>query len=193
MRRLHPETVHTHFLRREVHGVPDGEQPDFVALVPALGLVPGVDPFVLLDGEGWDARMLAFGSEYTLTIEDVSPFEELRRALALEGYAEDLPPSEGGPALFGYLSYDAARYLERLPILAEDDLKLPVARCILPRYVVGIGPAGAWISMPTGEKKDFILRAIRRALPIPDPPRTGTLLASRSSLSGRGIYGRSRG
>src|SRR5215203_2617498 len=82
---------------REIHRLPVGGHPDLAALVPALGLVPGVDPFVLLDGEGWDARMLAFGPEYTLTIEDASPFEELRRALALEGYAEDLPPRRAAP------------------------------------------------------------------------------------------------
>jgi para-aminobenzoate synthetase component 1 len=131
--------------------------------------------------------MLAFGPEYTLAVEDASPFEELRRALTLEeGYAENLPPSEGGPALFGYLSYDAVRYLERLPTLAKDDLKLPVAQFILPHYVVGAGPAGGWISVPAGEKTDFILRALRRALPLPNPSRTGTLRATRSSLGREG-------
>ena len=65
---------------REIHRLPVGGHLDLAALVPALGLVPGVDPFVLLDGEGWDLRVLAFEPEHTLTIRDASPFEKLRGA-----------------------------------------------------------------------------------------------------------------
>ncbi len=43
--------------------------PDLAALVPALGLVPGVDSFVLLDGDGWGTRVLALGPELSLTVE----------------------------------------------------------------------------------------------------------------------------
>ncbi len=50
----HPEskTVRTRSPHREVRQIPIGTRPDLAALVPALGLVPGVDSFVLLDGDG---------------------------------------------------------------------------------------------------------------------------------------------
>jgi hypothetical protein len=56
--------------------------PDLAALVPALGLVQGVDSFVLLDGDGWGTRrVLAFGPELSLTVENASPFDALRQVL----------------------------------------------------------------------------------------------------------------
>ena len=181
-----PASARTPILRREIHRLPVGARSDLAALIPTLGLVPGVDPFVLLDGEGWDSRVLAFDPEYTLTVEDASPFKELRRVLAPEGNAEKRSPAEGGTALFGYLSYDAARYLERLPTLAKDDLRLPVARFILPRYVVGAGPKGVWASVPAGEDADFIFRALRRAAPLPNAARLGALRVPGSSLGREG-------
>lgn len=165
--------VRTRVPHREVHRIPVGARLDLAALVPALGLVPGVDPFVLLDGEGWGNRMLAFDPERTLVVEDASPFEELRRAGVSGERVEGHPFA--GPALFGYLSYDAARYLERLPTLAEDDLRLPVAQFILPRYVIGTGPEGVWASVPAGESAGFILRALRRSALLPEMGPTDAL------------------
>jgi len=54
-----------------------------------------------------------------------NPLEVLRETLiALRTEPlPDLPPLTGG--LVGYLAYDAVRWLERLPELAEDDLRLP--------------------------------------------------------------------
>jgi para-aminobenzoate synthetase component 1 len=164
---LKPETAHKLVTPQDVHRFFTRTPPDLAALIPALGLVPGVDPFVLLDGEGWGARVLAFGSELTLTVEDASPFDALRRVLTREGSAGLDHPLEGGPALFGYLSYDAARFLERLPATAEDDLRLPVARFILPRYTVGVGPDGeAWVSVPAAERADYFIRTLRETLPL---------------------------
>ena len=163
--------------RREVRRVAPGDLPegavDLAALVGTLGLVPGVDPFVLLDGDGWHARVLAFDPEKIVGAEDGSPFDALRRSLVPEtgsGSFDAPPGSPFGPALFGYLSYDAVRHLERLPGLARDDLRLPSARFMLPRYVVGEGPGGeVWISHPPGEDVEFILRALRRLRPLPEP------------------------
>lgn len=87
--------------------------------------------------------MLEFEREYT-TVRDASPFEDLHRVLALEGGAEKYSPWEGGSVLFGYLYYEVAHNLECLPILAEDDLRLPTARFILPRYALGVGRKGVW-------------------------------------------------
>lgn len=129
-------------------------------LVPALGLRPGTDPFVMLDGEGWGSSVLAFEPESHLVAGgDRSPFEALR------GLQEPgLPPAhplEGGAAVFGYVSYDAVRHLEHLPETAADDLGLPQAQFILPRYTVGTGPGDSWVSVPAGESPDPLLRTLR--------------------------------
>jgi anthranilate synthase component 1 len=57
---------------------------------------------------------------------DGDPIEVLRatlKALSHDHIDDDLPPLTGG--LVGYLGYDIVRRLERLPVLAEDDLRLP--------------------------------------------------------------------
>lgn len=150
-----------------------------------------MDPFVLLDGEGWGTRMLAFAPERVLQVEGASPFEELRRLLTpgedLAGPVEGYPAA--GPALFGYFSYDAARFLECLPALAEDDLRLPAAQFILPRYVIGVGPEGTWASVPAGESTDFILRAFRRSAPLPDAVPAAPAGTRRTASSNLGREG----
>ena len=81
----HPEseTVRTRSPHREVRRIPVGTTPDLAALVPALGLVPGVDSFVLLDGDGWDTRMLAFDPERLLSV---------KVTFHSRGYVASLPP-----------------------------------------------------------------------------------------------------
>ncbi len=189
----HPEskTVRPRSPHREVRRIPVVTRPDLAALVPALGLVPGVDSFVLLDGDGWGTRILAFDPERVLSVEGESPFEEIRSLLTLGEYPEGC--LEGHPAarptLFGYLSYDAARSLESLPNLAENDLRMPVAQFIVPRYVIGAGPEGTWASVPVGESADFILRALRQSAPFleaaPAAP-AGTLQTAQSTLGREG-------
>jgi anthranilate/para-aminobenzoate synthase component I len=64
-------------------------------------------------------------------LEALPPFEALRAATRLA--AIDTPPSlPEAEALFGLISYDAARYLERLPDSTLDDLGLPDIDVILP-------------------------------------------------------------
>src|SRR4028118_1104528 len=130
----HPEskTVRVRRPQRDIRRILVGTRPDLAALVPALGLVPGVDSFVLLDGEGWGTRMLAFDPERVLSVEGDSPFEKLRSLLTLEEYPGGFVEGHqaAGPALFGYLSSDAARSLARLPHLAEDALRRPADRAI---------------------------------------------------------------
>ncbi|CAN5712146.1 aminodeoxychorismate synthase component I [soil metagenome] len=157
---------------REIHRFPTDGTTDLAALIPALGLVPGTDSFVLLEGEGWGASVLAFEPERHLVVdEDASPFEALRDSLAC--IPEDVHPLEGGSGLFGYLSYDAARHLEKLPTIAEDDLRLPISQFILPRYTVGVRGNEMWVSVPAGEKPEPIFRMFERASPLlrrsPDP------------------------
>ncbi|CAN5909556.1 aminodeoxychorismate synthase component I [soil metagenome] len=147
---------------REIHRFPATNGPDFAALISALGLVPERDSFVLLEGAGWGASVLAFEPERHLVVEDdTSPFDALRASLGLvDG---DPHPLEGGPGLFGYISYDAVRHLESLPVLADDDLELPIAQFILPRYSVGFRNDEAWVSVPAGEDPAPIVRALRTA------------------------------
>ena len=78
-----------------------------------------------------------------------APFEALRHATRLAA----LPEPAGGPgkelpeaeALFGLLSYDAVRYLERLPDTVRDDLGIPDIDVFLPgrllRYDLASGEA----------------------------------------------------
>lgn len=169
---------------REVHRLQ--VVPDLAALIPALGLVPGKDPFVLLDGEGWGASLLAFEPERHLVVEkEDSPFDGLR------GMLETVPGSTrplAGYGLFGYLSYDAVRHLERLPSLSEDDLGLPIAQFILPRYAVGVDRDGAWVSVPAGEDPASLVKTIEGA-PSLSGETAGEAGAARSSM-GPGGYER---
>ncbi len=170
---------------RDVHRL--SVAPDLAALIPALGLVPGEDPFVLLDGEGWRTSVLAFEPERHLVVEKQdSPFDGLRGMLG--SFPGSPHPLEDGYGLFGYLSYDAVRHLERLPALAEDDLGLPISQFILPRYTVGVGRGGAWVSVPGGEDPAPLLKAVAGAPPLSVETKVGSGVA-RSSM-GPGGYER---
>ncbi len=180
--RLNPEIAGYLAASHDVYCFSPKIPPDLAALVPALGLVQGVDSFVLLDGDGWGTQVLAFGPELSLTVENASPFDALCQVLVRKGSTGLDHPLQGGPALFGYLSYDAARYLERLPATAEEDLRFPAARFIMPRYTVGVGPDGeAWASVPAGESADYFLRTLRE-VPLSGAMPDGTLRVANSTL-----------
>lgn len=71
---------------------------------------------------------------YSHRPDDGNPFERMRRLLACTGMlAPAEPPSElpfaGG--WIGYFSYEAGRYLERLPATVREDVGLPLARFAL--------------------------------------------------------------
>ncbi|NUT32011.1 MAG: anthranilate synthase component I [Hamadaea sp.] len=73
-----------------------------------------------------DGRAVWLGSPPADLPAEGDPLEVLRASLAALSHDhldEDLPPLTGG--LVGYLGYDFVRRLERLPSLAEDDLRLP--------------------------------------------------------------------
>ena len=91
---------------------------------------------------GPQARALADRAGALTALE---PFEALRRATrlaALEPTVAELPEAE---ALVGLLSYDAVRYLERLPDTVRDDLGIPDIDVFLPgrllRYDLESGEA----------------------------------------------------
>lgn len=169
---------------REIHRSPIAGELDPASLIPALGLVPETDPFVLLEGRGWDTSVLAFEPERHLVVEnDTSPFDALREHLGLVTGGGH--PLEGGAGLFGYLSYDAVRYLERLPAIADDDLGLPISQFILPRYIVGVRRGEAWVSVPAGEDPSHIMQAVS-GLERFSTQEHGTGPVARSSMGGDG-------
>ncbi len=183
MKQASNSSKHSQNTNREIHRFPASHDLDLAALIPALGLIPGKDSFVLLEGDGWGTSVLAFEPERHLVVqEDTSPFEALREyAELIEG--ED-QPLEGGAGLFGYLSYDAVRHLERLPVLAKDDLKLPIAQFILPRYTVGVRGGEAWVSVPAGEDPMSILRTVDALQKLSAEGREPGLIARSSMGSG---------
>jgi para-aminobenzoate synthetase component 1 len=144
---------------------------------------------VLLEGAGWGGTVLAFDPGRELRVNgESSPFEALRAEIG--SGPDDTPPLHpisGGPALFGYVSYDAARHLERLPALAEADLALPHARFLAPRYTVGTDGDGGWVSAPEGESPEPLARLVRRvAAEEPQTEKVGESGTPRSSLGREG-------
>ncbi|MBC7106868.1 MAG: anthranilate synthase component I, partial [Firmicutes bacterium] len=93
----------------------------------------GCDPFLVFRYRSGRAELWADGARRTVS---GTPLGLLRAVL--EGYRaprpEGLPRFWGGAV--GYLAYDAVRYLERVPVRAEDDLGLPEAVFLFPRAVL---------------------------------------------------------
>ncbi|RJQ46775.1 MAG: anthranilate synthase component I family protein [Gaiellales bacterium] len=142
------------------HQALDARLTDPVKLIRDLGL--SGEPCVLLDSAGgspslseysflaWEPRLsltvsgeravLGSGAGMMEVVTD-NPFQLLRdllTALAPEGIAA-VAASAGVPVAggaFGLLSYDAGRFIERLPSRAADDLGLPALDFIFPRRLI---------------------------------------------------------
>ncbi|MEK7818037.1 MAG: chorismate-binding protein, partial [Actinomycetota bacterium] len=130
------------------------------ALIRALGL-PSGSPIVLLDSAGgspdlcrytflaWDPRLeasvrsgkatvTAEGGRYSRLVSSPFPFfrellEELKPEASPSADEIGLPLTGGA---FGLVSYDAGRYIEKLPELAADDLAIPEFHFIFPRRLI---------------------------------------------------------
>ncbi len=78
-----------------------------------------------------------------------TPLDALRAVLAQSKLAipPELPPMAAG--LFGYLSYDMIRYVERLPDLAADPLDLPEAVLVRPTIVAVFDNVSSEITLVT--------------------------------------------
>ena len=78
-----------------------------------------------------------------------SPLDALRQVLADSALPipPELPPMAAG--LFGYLSYDMVRYVERLPDLAPDPLGLPEAVLTRPTVVAVFDNVSSEITLVT--------------------------------------------
>ncbi len=99
-------------------------------------LAAGPDSFLLESAGGSPAiseHSLVGGHPFhVISTKGKDPFPELRAAV--NRFSPGPLPIElpfwGGAV--GFLSYDVARYVERIPVLADDDLKLPEAIFVFP-------------------------------------------------------------
>ena len=80
------------------------------------------DPFLVVRSRGSRLEITQQGRVERL---DANPFDVLKRLLAQYGAERrrDGPPFQGGAV--GYVGYEMARHLERLPTAAHADLALP--------------------------------------------------------------------
>jgi anthranilate synthase component 1/para-aminobenzoate synthetase component 1 len=78
---------------------------------------------------GPGARALA---DQAAALTALAPFEALRQATRLAALEQPVPDLPEAEALVGLLSYDAVRYLERLPDTVRDDLGIPDIDVFLP-------------------------------------------------------------
>jgi len=92
-------------------------------LVGGLGRwsIMGADPFVVLRGRGDRVTIEAGGTSDTFYGD---PLLELRRLLSRYRLAPGSHPLPFAGGAAGYFAYDLGRRLERLPVLAADDLDL---------------------------------------------------------------------
>lgn len=83
----------------------------------------GIDPVSVISGKGNQA-IVRQGSDQTATIQ-AEPLDAIKQWMSpyRAPYVEGTPKFTGG--CVGYLSYDVARSIEKLPVLAADDLELP--------------------------------------------------------------------
>lgn len=112
----------------------------------------GIDPYLVITVKDGSIET-NWGGRKGLSRRD--PLERLRELLA--GYrqrpVEGLPPFQGGAA--GMLGYDFARYFERLPRRAVDDLHLPDAHFFMLDKVVAFDHAEkkGWIIVCPGARE----------------------------------------
>lgn len=84
--------------------------------------IMGGDPFLVMRSRGERIRLEWGGRVETMTGHPLAVLKKLLGRYRLRENA-GAPPFVGGAA--GYFSYDLGRMLERLPVLAEDDLHTP--------------------------------------------------------------------
>ncbi|MCW5932908.1 MAG: anthranilate synthase component I [Fimbriimonadia bacterium] len=97
----------------------------------------GVEPEIVVSGRGKQARIQERGTERVISLsESASPLEPIRALLRKHRWfgGAHLPRFAGGAV--GFLSYDFARALERLPDSTENDLKMDDYRFMFPGLIL---------------------------------------------------------
>jgi anthranilate/para-aminobenzoate synthase component I len=126
------------------------------------------------------------------------PFAGVRAALAHAGVALAAAPFAEARSLFGLFSYDAVRYLERLPDTTRDDLGIPDIDIFLPARLVrfdtqtGAGVLVCWGAAAdqkqTEDEAGRLLAALQAAPPgRPAEPSEADFPVFRSNFT-RGDY-----
>ncbi|MGN4427158.1 anthranilate synthase component I [Bacillus cereus group sp. MYBK30-1] len=84
--------------------------------------IVGLDPVAVIQGKNETLHISESGKE---TIEHGNPLDLMQEYMEKwkTDYNPKYPPFQGGA--IGYFSYDCIRYIEKLPILAEDDINIP--------------------------------------------------------------------
>ena len=89
----------------------------------------GSDPFLVVKSRGGDISLLYRDGQETVTGNPFDVLGQLLEKYTLEPSRSPIPLIGGA---VGYLSYDLCHFIERLPVTAVDDLKLP--ECYLAFY-----------------------------------------------------------
>ena len=160
----------------------------------------GMDPDLVWRCRGGRAEINrhAATAPEAFVAEDAAPLDSLRALLTETrlDVPEALPPMCGG--LVGYLGYDMARQMERLPTIAEDVLGLPEAVLVRPTLFVvfdnvtdlltmaapvfphpAVTPGQAW--QDAQDALDKATTGLATALPLAEIAAMGPALAEPSS------------
>ncbi len=153
----------------------------------------GTNPFLIFRSKGDTATLTEGGRTETLTLSAGArdPLHVLKELLERYTYvpSPELPPFVGGAV--GMIAYDTVRFLEKLPSLAEDDLKLDdcvflftdallvfdnakhkvLALCNA-RIASGEDPGAAYDA--AAAKVNALLTLLRGPALLPAPPSVGT-------------------
>jgi para-aminobenzoate synthetase component I len=93
----------------------------------------GWDPFLIIAAKGRQVEIQGQRGHHSLIANPFDVLDEALEALALPGQTPVQPMAAGA---MGYLAYDLKNQLERLPVTAVDDLKLPDMVWAFPRQIV---------------------------------------------------------
>ena len=85
--------------------------------------IAGIEPFAVIEGQQNGIQVTMNGRDKWMEGQPLRMIEQWLRPYKLDP-APGLPEFQGG--LIGFISYDYARLIEKLPHLAQDDLDLPL-------------------------------------------------------------------
>jgi para-aminobenzoate synthetase component I len=86
--------------------------------------IMGIQPTTILSGKENELRITTLDTHETITLTgDLLTLVKEYMASFIQNTIPELPDFQGG--IIGYISYDLARQIEKLPEMATDDLQLP--------------------------------------------------------------------
>ncbi|MEI5909517.1 aminodeoxychorismate synthase, component I [Bacillus spongiae] len=106
-------------------------QPNHILLESGRGgrySIAGLEPFAVVKGEENGIQIRESDREYFLEGDPLYTLQDWMKKFSLPK-VEGLPEFQGGA--IGYISYDYARKIEKLPNIAQDDLHMPMIHFLL--------------------------------------------------------------